>query len=198
VYGNLENIEKVSEETGPLLPVSSYGAGKLAAEAFISAYCSVYDLEAFIFRFGNVLGNRINHGVIWDFTGRILENPSKLKILGDGTQEKNYFLVGDCIKGMKFVTARQTRIPGKAYVFNLGNSTTTNVVEIARLVIEESGFKGASIEIEGSELAWKGDQPIIKLNCEKVKELGWTCETSSDEAVRITTRALLKVRANET
>ena len=91
VYG--ESIKGIfREDSGPLIPLSLYGAGKIGSEAFIAAYCSLFNIKAWVFRFGNVIGGRTNHGIIYDFIKKLKENPKQLEILGTGKGEKNYFL----------------------------------------------------------------------------------------------------------
>ena len=102
VYGELCHDVATSEADGPLLPISTYAAGKIGSEAFISAFCSLYGLRGWMFRFGNVIGARMTHGVIFDFIHKLRENPEELLIRGDGRQEKNYFLVEECIDGMAY------------------------------------------------------------------------------------------------
>jgi UDP-glucose 4-epimerase len=192
VYGNLGNGTAVTESVGPLKPLSTYGAGKLASEGFISAYSNLYGFESYVFRFGNVLGDRINHGVIFDFARKLKNNSKTLLVLGNGQQEKNYFRVNDCIQGMKHISDSKIG-ESECLIINLGNSTLTNVLRIAELVIEEAGFAGTLIEIEGKDLAWPGDQPIIRLDCSIANSFGWECELDSEQAVRLTARELLKL-----
>jgi len=192
VYGNLGNGEAVSETVGPLKPLSTYGAGKLASEAFISAYSNLYGLESYVFRFGNVLGDRINHGVIFDFSRKLKADPKSLLVLGNGKQEKNYFRVKDCIEGMKYISESKAA-KNECLIVNLGNSSLTNVLRIAEIVIEESGLLNTSIQVEGKDLAWPGDQPIIRLDCSSAYKFGWKCELDSEQAVRLTAQELLKL-----
>lgn len=192
VYGNLCIDNYVDETAGPLLPVSSYGAGKVASEAFIASFCHVYGLRAWIYRFGNVLGARMTHGVIFDFLRRLKENPSELMILGDGRQEKNYFLVEECIAGMAYGyrhVPRDERTP--CDVLNLGTTTVTRVVNLAATVIEEMGLKNTAVKIQGAAKAWPGDQPRVHFSVDKMSRLGWKAKKTSDEAVRIAIRRML-------
>ena len=78
VYGELCHDVATSEADGPLLPVSTYAAGKIGSEAFISAFCSLYGLRGWMFRFGNVIGARMTHGVIFDFIEKLRQNPKEL------------------------------------------------------------------------------------------------------------------------
>ncbi len=189
VYGHMGNNLIVNESTGPLMPLSTYGAGKLASEGFIAAYANLYQIESHIFRFGNVLGSRINHGVIYDFIQKLIKDKLKLKVLGDGTQEKNYFRVLDCIEGMWQIS----NVPienDSCRILNLGNSTLTNVMKIAEICADVVGAKAIEIEVEGKPLAWPGDQPIIRLDCSLANSYGWKCQSDSDDSVRITAQEL--------
>jgi UDP-glucose 4-epimerase len=193
VYGDLCRDLAVSESAGPLLPVSTYGAGKIGSEAFISAFCSVYGLRAWIYRFGNVIGARMTHGVIFDFINRFRKNPDELLIHGDGRQEKNYFLVEECIDGMAFgFRSIPMTEDTPCDIFNLGTTTVTRVTTIADIVREEMGLHGARIVIEGTRKAWPGDQPRVHFTVDKINRLGWKTRHTSDESVRIAVRRMLQ------
>ncbi|OGN87693.1 MAG: hypothetical protein A2Z74_07720 [Chloroflexi bacterium RBG_13_46_9] len=187
VYGDIPSVS-LSENMGPLLPISLYGAGKLACEGLISAYSHLFDIQSWIFRFSNVVGGGMGHGVIYDFIHKLRENPEKLEVLGDGNQEKPYFLVEDCIEGMLF--AFQHSINQYA-VFNLGCDSITPVKRIAQIIIDEMELKNVRIEYTGGRWGWPGDAPVVHFNVDKMKKLGWYSSKSSDEAVRIAARRLL-------
>src|ERR1700761_7316494 len=99
VYGELGELE-VREDYGPLLPISTYGASKLAGEALIASYCAMFDLRACAFRFSNVVGARQTHGVGFDFIRRLRVQPERLRILGDGQQSKSYIHVDDVVEAV--------------------------------------------------------------------------------------------------
>ncbi len=193
VYGDLCHDVSVSEEAGPLLPVSTYGAGKIGSEAFISSYGHVYGIHAWIYRFGNVVGGRMTHGVIYDFIHKFKKNPKELLIRGDGRQEKNYFLVEECIDGMAWGFRH---IPmtedSPCDVFNLGTTTVTRVTLIADIVREEMGLHDAEILIEGTKKAWPGDQPRVHFTVDKINTLGWKTKHTSDESVRLAVRRMME------
>lgn len=189
VYG--ESIKgKFSETSGPLLPLSLYGAGKISAEAFIAAYCSLFDLRAWMFRFGNVIGARTNHGILYDFITKLRKSPQVLEILGTGKGEKNYFLVEECINGMLFIRQRLPNGPFPVLV-NLGTDSTTTIMNIAEIVIEEMGQQSVHYRFTGTPRGWPGDQPVVLLDMTKIHALGWRARRTSDEAVRIATRRML-------
>lgn len=192
VYGELCHNVPVTEQAGPLLPVSTYAAGKIGSEAFISAYCHLYGLHAWIFRFGNVIGKRMTHGVIFDFIHKLRANPVELLIKGDGRQEKNYFLVEECIDGMGWAFRNipmTSEKPGD--IFNLGTSSVSKVTDIAEMIIAEMELSNTKVAIEGTKRAWPGDQPRVHITVERMRRLGWTARHTSDEAVRIAVRRML-------
>ena len=187
VYGEIEKMP-TCEDDGPILPISLYGASKLAGEGLVSSYCHLFDMQAWMFRFGNVIGSRMGHGVIYDFINKLKKNPKELEILGDGTQDKNYFLVEDCIDGMLCAF----RNSDKQYdVFNLGSETNVNVATIARIVTEEMGLNGIPFRYTGGKRGWPGDVPIVHFSLRKIAKLGWEPKYSSEEAIRIAARRLL-------
>lgn len=188
VFGEA-SIRPTPEAVGPLLPISLYGAGKLACEGLISAYCHLFGMQAWVFRFGNVVGARMGHGILHDFIAKLRRNPKELEILGDGNQEKNYFLVEDCIDGILFAFSN-----GKAKdcdVFNLGCESTVTATEIAHIVVEEMGLADVRFAYTGGYRGWPGDVPVVIYDLDKIKELGWRAKHTSAEAVRIGARRLL-------
>jgi UDP-glucose 4-epimerase len=188
VYG--ESIQGTFKETsGPLLPVSLYGAGKIASEAFISAYSNLFGLRSWIFRFGNVIGERTTHGIIFDFIAKLRKDPTTLEVLGTGRGEKNYFLVEECIHGMLF-THKAPSGPFPVLV-NLGTDSTTKILDIAAIIIDEMGLKNVKFTFTGTARGWPGDQPVVLLDTTKVHELGWYAVRTSTEAVRVATRRIL-------
>ena len=191
VYGEAQ-VVPTPESYGPLLPLSLYAAGKLACEALISAYCSMFGLRARILRLGNVVGARMGHGVIYDFIEKLSRNPQALEILGDGRGEKNYFLVEECIDGMVFVLENTfSDDDPRCDILNLGTDASTPVMTIARIVIEEMGLKNVRFRYTGGALGWPGDQPRVCLDVTKLKNWGWTARHPSDHAVRVAARRYL-------
>lgn len=189
VYGDVGHIP-TSEDFGPLLPISMYGASKLGCEALISAFCHMFDMQAWIFRFANVVGGRQTHGVGFDFIRKLKKNPHELEILGDGNQSKSYIHISDVIEGMLFVIKKSKE---KLNIFNIATEDYISVNEIANVVIEEMGLKNVTIRYTGGERGWKGDVPIVRFNLNKVNKLGWKAKYNSREAVRLSIREMLKI-----
>ena len=81
VYGDVGELE-TNEDWGPLIPISTYAASKLAGEALISSYCAMFDLTACVFRFANVVGPRQTHGVGFDFLRKLADDPTTLRGTG--------------------------------------------------------------------------------------------------------------------
>jgi UDP-glucose 4-epimerase len=189
IYGDLGELE-IREDHGPLAPISTYGASKLAGEALISAYCHMFEFSARVFRFGNVVGPRQTHGVGFDFLRQLLRNPRRLKILGDGTQSKSYIHVDDVINAVLVAGGRTTE---RFTAYNVATGDTITVSEIARLAVECAGLDPRNVEFEytGGSRGWKGDVPVVRLNTERIRSLGWTCGANSREALRRSMMSML-------
>lgn len=185
VYGYPKTLP-TPEDYGPLLPESLYGASKLASEGLLSAYAYTYGLRAAIFRFANIIGPTMTHGVIFDFFEKLKRDPSHLEVLGDGHQAKSYLRVEDCVAAMIVAAARSNAPVG---VFNLGTKDQTSVREIAEKVVAARGGK-ARIEYRGGERGWAGDVPVQLLAIDRISALGWSPRYSSAQAVDLTIREL--------
>jgi len=185
VYGEAEDIP-TPEDYGPLIPISLYAAAKLGAEGLITAYCHSFEMQAWIFRFANVIGPRSTHGVIFDFINKLRRNPSELEILGNGRQKKAYLTVGDCVDAMLFVIGHAG---GAVNIFNLGCEDQVNVTRIAEMIVEEMGLSDARFRYTGGERGWKGDVRAMLLSIDRLKALGWKPTTTSEQAVRMAVRA---------
>jgi UDP-glucose 4-epimerase len=189
VYGDLGELE-VQEDHGPLVPISTYGASKLAGEALISAYCHMFDLRGLIFRFGNVVGARQTHGVGFDFVHRLRETPGHLRILGDGAQSKSYVDVDDVVDAVLLANERASA-PVQAY--NVATGDYVTVREIAHLALELTGgsLTDTVLEFTGGNRGWKGDIPVVRLNTHRIRSLGWQNRFGSREALRRAMSAML-------
>ncbi|HEV2350764.1 MAG TPA: NAD-dependent epimerase/dehydratase family protein [Terriglobia bacterium] len=189
IYGDLGEKE-ISEDHGPLTPISTYGASKLAGEALIAAYCHMFDFAGRVFRFGNVVGPRQTHGVGFDFLRQLLKDPRKLRILGDGTQSKSYIHVRDVVEAVLLAAQRAT---GRFAVHNVATGDYIKVKEIAQLAVECMGLNPAEVRLEytGGNRGWKGDVPIVRLNTDRIRGLGWVCRSGSREALRDSMMAML-------
>ena len=181
VYGEMPDIV-LNEETGGLKPVSYYGGAKLASEALISSYVSMCDMNAVIFRFPNVIGPRLTHGVVYDFVKKLRNNHKELEILGNGTQCKPYIYVTDLVNAIVKLTEQFE--PGLD-VFNISvMSEGTSVTHIAEIVVDVLGLSDVEFKYTGGDRGWKGDVPRFKYDISKVLATGWKPEYTSDEAVR--------------
>jgi len=188
IYGETPVIP-LPEDYGPVLPISLYGAGKLASEGLISAFCHTFDMQAWIFRFANIVGERTTHGVIFDFINKLKQNPQELEILGDGRQCKPYLHVEDCLDGIIYGFRNSH---DKVNVFNLGCSTATDVTTIARMLVDEMNLKAVKFRYTGGDRGWPGDVPQVRFNVDKINSLGWKAKYTSDEAVRKAIKDILR------
>ncbi len=183
VYGDIKG--QLNELTGGLKPISYYGAAKLSSEAMISAYSYMNDFDALIFRFPNVIGPRLTHGVIFDFLRKLKHNPHELEILGNGKQSKQYVYVTDLAQGIWDFS--QKKEPG-LNLYNVSTESYTDVNTIADLVCERLGLKDVKYTYTGGNCGWKGDVPSFGYDVSKAKAAGWKYRYGSTEAVRETLR----------
>ena len=186
VFGELSG--RIHEHAAPLEPISFYGASKLSAEAFISVYAHTFGIQSWSFRFPNVIGDRATHGVIFDFLRKLERDPSRLEVLGDGTQTKMYMHVSDLVDGMMYFWANAKQ---PLNVLHLGSPGLVSVRDIAHIVVEESGCSGARIEYTGGDRGWKGDVPRFEYDTSRAEAAGWKPKSSGHDAVRRTVRELL-------
>lgn len=190
VYGDLGALE-AAEDHGPLVPVSTYGASKLAGETLISAYAYMFDLQGRVFRNGNVVGRRQTHGVGFDFVRRLRDDPHRLTVLGDGSQSKSYVLVTDVVAAV--LTALDTELTKPFESFNVATGDYVTVRDVVKLALDVLGLDCAGTHVEyGTEpRGWKGDVPIVRLSTERMRSLGWLPSTTSAGALRVSMEAML-------
>lgn len=180
VYGDTGNTP-VHEDYSPLEPISTYGASKLACEALLCAYCHMFELEGAAFRFANVVGPRQTHGVAYDFIRRLLRDPGRLEILGDGTQSKSYIHVNDVLDAMLMLEHQGWQ---GFQVHNVATEDYVTVRQIADLVTEQLDLTGVEYTFTGGNRGWKGDVPIVRFDTTRLRKLGWTNRMTSVEALR--------------
>ncbi len=182
IYGEAEG--RLREDYGPLLPISHYGAAKLASEAFISSYGENYGIQSWMPRFPNVVGARGTHGAVYDFVKKLRRNSRQLEVLGNGEQVKPYLYVSDLLDA---IFLAQGKMDDRINYFNVGGSTRCTVKRMAEIVVEESGFD-AEIVFTGGDRGWIGDVPSVDYDTTKVESLGWSPLLDSESAVRATAR----------
>ena len=193
VYGEPSEIP-TPETYAPMKPISSYGASKLAAEALTCSYASMYGFKASVFRMANVVGPRTNHGVVFDFIEKLRRNKGELEVLGDGSQSKSYLYVDDCVEGLIAGTERSKELVD---ILNIGSEDRVNVLEIATIVTEETGFKEVEIKLTGGVdggRGWKGDVKLMQLDTSRLRSYRWEPRYSSADAVRLTARSIIEGR----
>ncbi len=186
VYGEAKQLP--TPETYPTVPISLYGASKLACEAFIASYCHTFAMQAWIYRFANVIGRRSGHGVIYDFIQKLCTTPEALEILGDGSQTKSYIYISDCIEAMRI--GLRAADEAQVHILNIGTDSMTSVTRIAELVAGAMNLTPA-LRYTGGKRGWQGDVPVMLLDTSKLVALGWQQRYNSAEAVKKAIRDLL-------
>ncbi len=194
IYGEA-SVKPTPESYGPLFPISFYGASKLACEAMVSAFSHNCEIQAWVYRFANIVGPHSTHGAIHDFVGRLMKNPAKLEVLGNGTQRKSYLHVLDCIDGMLFGYAKSNEL---FQCLNLASHGVTRVRFIAEEVVnqmEKVSGKKAELQFGESDRGWVGDVPYTFLDGSRLEGLGWRARHDSDNAVRTAIGEIISEKA---
>ena len=180
VYGE-PSVMPTPEDYGPIFPISLYAASKVACESLITAFVHNYDLRAWIFRFGNIVGPNPTHGVIYDFIHKLQKDPNRLEVLGDGTQAKPYVHVEDCLNGIEFGIAHAH---DAVNCFNLAVEDQTTVREIAEWTIAAMQLGTVDVRYGDAPRGWRGDVAQVRLDTTRMTKLGWRPSMSSKEATR--------------
>jgi len=185
VYGDV-GTTLTHEGLGPCLPASLYGAGKVASEALITAFCSSFGLRGIILRFGNIVGERTTHGVIYDFIRQLAKGSRKLKVLGNGHQAKPYVYVRDLVDALIFGAKCCAELEESKFdVFNVAPDAATSVQFIANELIDQLGFTGRTKIFYGDTVAgWPGDVPQSRMDSTKLRKAGFSLPRTSDEALK--------------
>ncbi len=169
-------------EDYPLAPTSLYGASKVAGEALVEAFSSSFGFHYWIYRYVSILGERYSHGSVYDFYKKMLSNPRRIEILGNGRQRKSYFYVGDCARAMAH-TVEKGR-PNEVY--NIGSEKTLTPVQVADIVADEMGLGTVAYSFTGGERGWIGDQKVVLLDTRRLLATGFKPRVGIEEAIRRT------------
>jgi UDP-glucose 4-epimerase len=181
VYGEAVTIPTPEDAPFPV-QTSLYGASKLAGEGLIAAYCAGFGMQAWIFRFVSILGERYTHGHVFDFYRQLRSDPTRLRVLGNGLQRKSYLYVQDCIDAM-LLALEQAR--ADINIFNLGHDTYCEVNDSVSWICAALGVQ-PRIEYGGGDRGWIGDNPFILLDIARIRKLGWQPSLSIREGINKT------------
>ena len=181
VYGEPDVFPTPENAPFPL-QTSLYGASKLAGEGMIAAYAHGFGFTGLIFRFVSILGERYTHGHVFDFYCALKRDPGRLRVLGNGRQEKSYLYVQDCVSAILTAARKHESRPGEAAVYNLGRDETVVVDDSVALITEHMGLS-PEIEHSGGTRGWAGDSPLIHLDCSRIEALGWNPTLTIRESI---------------
>ncbi|MCU0798201.1 MAG: SDR family NAD(P)-dependent oxidoreductase [Candidatus Thermoplasmatota archaeon] len=190
IYGNA-SVMPTPEDYGPLIPISQYGASKLAAEALIAAFSDNFGIRSSVFRFANVVGSRSTHGILIDLMRKLKKDPTRLEILGDGSQRKSYIHVSDCVDGVIHATeAQKTQFE----YYNVGTDGFIEIRNIPDIVVRAMGLKDVRLEFTGGHkgAGWKGDVKYMSLDIRKLLSTGWTYHHDSRRSLEMAASEIFK------
>ena len=186
IYGNISD-RKLTEDIGPLLPISNYGAMKLASEAIISAAVESYLEKAYIFRFPNVIGIPATHGVIYDFINKLKQTPSELHVLGNGTQQKTYLHVDELINSMIYISSN---VNEKINLYNIASNDNGVTVKFIAEEVIRIVSPNANIIYGKENKGWTGDVPKFFYSTKKLTNIGYTSKINSKESVKLAVKQI--------
>jgi UDP-glucose 4-epimerase len=189
VYGESKVVPTPEDAPFPV-QTSLYGASKLAAEGLIAAYCEGFDMQSWVFRFVSILGERYTHGHVFDFYKQLLAHPDELHVLGDGHQKKSYLYIQDCLDAILCAVERAT---ARVNVLNLGTNEYVEVNDSIDTLTSELGLSPRR-QYAGGERGWIGDNPLIFVDCSRMRALGWQPKSSIHQALCAT---LAWLRSNQ-
>ena len=180
VYGDYGN-ELLTEGLQELIPISTYGASKVAGEALLCSYSKMFNIKVMCFRFANVVGPNQTHGVGLDFLVNLKQNPYLLQILGNGEQKKSYVHVSDVIDA---VMLAESKVKVDFTIFNISASGSLSVNLIAKMAVKQIGLDHPVVfSYTGGDRGWKGDVPVVRLSVKKIRKLGWRPQLNSKQAM---------------
>jgi UDP-glucose 4-epimerase len=181
VYGEPELFPTPEDAPFPL-QTSLYAASKLAGEGLIGAYAHGYGFTGIVFRFVSILGERYTHGHVFDFYRALRSDATRLRVLGDGRQEKSYLYVQDCISAMLAAAGAHYSDAGSTHVYNLGTDETVILDDSIATITAHLGVS-PTIEHTGGRRGWAGDSPLIHLDCSRIRALGWKPTLTIEHAI---------------
>jgi UDP-glucose 4-epimerase len=181
VYGEPDVFPTPEDAPFPV-QTSLYGASKLAGEGLIGAYAHGFGFTAVVLRFVSILGERYTHGHVYDFYCALKRDPQRLRVLGDGRQEKSYLYVRDCVDAILVAAAAHESRPGEVGTYNLGTDETVVVDDSIAAICEQMGVS-PRLEYTGGRRGWPGDSPLIRLDCSRIRALGWEPTLSIRESI---------------
>jgi len=178
VYGE-PKIFPTPEDAPFPVQTSLYAASKVAGEALIQAYAEGFGLKAYIFRFVSILGERYTHGHVFDFYKLLMQDPSQMRVLGNGKQRKSYLYVQDCLDAIFTAVSKSS---DKVNIFNLGCDEHCEVNDSIGWITGKLGL-APKLNYTGGERGWVGDSPFIFLDTQKIRALGWKPKLTIKEGV---------------
>ncbi len=187
IYGEATQIP-TKENTYFPIQTSLYGASKVSAEAIISAYSEAYELKSYIFRFVSILGDRYNHGHVYDFIKKLKKNKNVINILGDGNQKKSYLHVADCIRAIDLAVKKFNK---KVNIVNLGTQECLTVKDSIKIICKILKLK-PKMQYSGGKRGWIGDNPYIYLDTYKIRSIGWEPRYNIKRSIKKTVNYILK------
>lgn len=183
IYGD-HGTACITELTSPLMPISNYGAMKLASEAICYSAYEDFLSSLRVYRFPNVVGVPATHGVLFDFVRKLHNTPHNLDVLGDGSQEKSYLHVNDLVYAMVYLSNIEIHRDDNP-IFNLGGTDQYVSVRWMAEQVRNTLSPAAQLSFGSEPRGWKGDIPVFRYDTSKAMSYGWQPKLDSKQAVKL-------------
>jgi UDP-glucose 4-epimerase len=187
VYGDHKGMS--TSETAELMPISNYGNMKLSSEIALQNSFEALGIPYYIFRFPNVIGLPLTHGLIHDVYKKLLAKPSSIQVLGDGRQQKPYIHVNDLLAAIFSITTSQAQ----NLVVNIGPDDEGITVEEIVNGMRDQFSPSTNLIFGKTKQGWLGDIPQYKLDVTKLSQSFDISKLSSRNAVLLVIQELMEI-----
>lgn len=178
VYGNPSRIP--IREDDPTVPISPYGVSKLAAERYVAVYSKLYSIPAVSLRLFSVFGLRQKKQVVYDLLCKLDENPTKLTVLGDGTQERDFNYVSNVVDAMLLVAVRA---PMQGEVYNVASGVSVTIEGLVQAICE---VVGVTPRLKYTGAVRPGDAERWAVDISRLRALGYEPRIGLHEGLQMT------------
>ncbi|WP_296821003.1 NAD-dependent epimerase/dehydratase family protein [uncultured Megasphaera sp.] len=179
VYG--DNLHIPLKETERLVPTSPYGITKMTTEHYLRVYHELYGMDATVFRFANVYGERQGEkgegGVVSIFC-KLLSQRQGITVFGDGNQTRDFVYAGDIAQAI----IRALPLKG-CHTMNVSTGQETSINDLIRSFEKAVGY---TVPVQYTAPR-TGDILRSVLSNEALKrDLGFVPEMDLEEGIRRT------------
>lgn len=172
---------KINEQT-ILNPINNYGKMKALCEQYLESLSKNNKIKLYIFRFPNVVGKNLTHGILYDFIKKSKYKSKIFQVLGNGKQQKPYSYSEELIDCMIYIS-NKIQLKKNFNIFNIGSDdkgiSVRDIVELFKKKIKLNKIVKYQKKING----WPGDIPQYRYSTKKINKLGFKFKMNSRESI---------------